>query len=93
MLAACKLPNIFAEEFELVDFNTCISLAKTNSPEHAGVLIDFAFGFVSQISVVFGLYFSGEAWMINMLLRLAIWTAILLYFSTCSGGANDAFDH
>ncbi|KAL0229649.1 hypothetical protein GEMRC1_013194 [Eukaryota sp. GEM-RC1] len=50
-------------------------------------------GFISQIPKVFGLHLSDEAWMINMRLRLAIWPANLLNYSTCSCGANGVFRH
>ncbi|KAL0237797.1 hypothetical protein GEMRC1_012271 [Eukaryota sp. GEM-RC1] len=83
--------------FELLDFNNRISLAKTNSPEFAAFLIDLCnsgpSGFISQISKVYGLHLSDEAWMINMRLRLAIWPANLLNYSTCSCGANGVFRH
>ncbi|KAL0241391.1 hypothetical protein GEMRC1_006626 [Eukaryota sp. GEM-RC1] len=83
--------------FELLDFNNRISLAKTNSPEFAAFLIDLCnsgpSGFISQIPKVYGLHLSDEAWMINMRLRLAIWPANLLNYSTCSCGANGVFRH
>ncbi|KAL0249293.1 hypothetical protein GEMRC1_004526 [Eukaryota sp. GEM-RC1] len=72
-------------------------MAKTNSPEFAAFLIDLCNSgpseFISQIPKVYGLHLSDEAWMINMRLRLAIWPANLLNYSTCSCGANGVFRH
>ncbi|KAL0236053.1 hypothetical protein GEMRC1_002635 [Eukaryota sp. GEM-RC1] len=50
-------------------------------------------GLISQVPKVFGLHLSDEAWMINMRLRLTIWPANLLNYSTCSCGANGVFRH
>ncbi|KAL0246886.1 hypothetical protein GEMRC1_008092 [Eukaryota sp. GEM-RC1] len=92
-----KLQNKLTKEFELMDFNNRISLAKTNSHEFAAFLMDLCnnrpSGFISQIPKVFGLHLSDEAWMINMRLRLAIWPANLLNYSTCSCRTNDVLRH
>ncbi|KAL0236173.1 hypothetical protein GEMRC1_002755 [Eukaryota sp. GEM-RC1] len=52
-------------EFELLDFNNRISLAKTNIPEFAAFLMDLCnsgpFGSISQIPKVYGLHLSDEA--------------------------------
>ncbi|KAL0229068.1 hypothetical protein GEMRC1_013688 [Eukaryota sp. GEM-RC1] len=93
--AVCKLQNILTKKYELLDYNNRISLSKTNSPELAVFFIDLwnsgPSGFISQIAKVYGLHLSDEAWMINMLLRLAIWPVNLLNYSTCSCGANGVF--
>ncbi|KAL0239454.1 hypothetical protein GEMRC1_009562 [Eukaryota sp. GEM-RC1] len=72
--AVCKLQNKLTKEFELLDFNNRISLAKTNSPKFAAFLIDLCNSgpsvYISQIPKVFGLHLSDEAWMINMRLHM-----------------------
>ncbi|KAL0233130.1 hypothetical protein GEMRC1_011875 [Eukaryota sp. GEM-RC1] len=83
--AVCKLQNKLTKEFELLDFNNCISLAKTNGPKFAAFLIDLCnsgpSGFISQIPKMFELHLSNEAWMINMRLRLTVLPANLLNYS------------